>query len=293
MSIYTTADVHGNIIEKFSYSRNPALRCLTEDDVVVVCGDIGLGFNGPDKEYEYVLDWLSNRPETYIFLKGNHDNTDIIRTHSLPSAGNELVKCVSGTLSNPFYGDKIISNVFWVPNAAILDICGTRTLCIAGAKSHDIDNLVYPNPKEKKRIKHYRAKGHFYRTVGVDWWPDEDINIPYVKSLLWDYKEMYGDLKVQYIFTHDCPSTFNDIAPLGGPRLIPTEGEKFLEIVRQKVPHKFFIHGHMHGFCFYGPQKDEVFGEHKCVCLYKEIFKLDTDNDEWFGTFICESKQPF
>lgn len=293
MSLYVTADCHGNIVEKFSYSRNPALRCLGKDDVMVVCGDIGLGFDGPNKEYRYILDWLSNRPETYVFIRGNHDNLETIRNYSLPSAGNGLVKCVAGTLSNPFYGDKTYDNVFWVSDAAILDICGIRTLHIAGAKSHDIDNLVYPNSNEKGRIKHYRAKGRFYRTVGVDWWPDEDINIPYVKSLLWDYQEMYGDLKVQYIFTHDCPSTFIDISPLGGPRFIPTEGEKFLELVRRKVPHHFFIHGHMHGFAFYGSQKDAVFGDHKCVCLYKEIFKLDTNDEYWFGTLVCVSKQRF
>ena len=32
MSLYCTADAHGNIIDKLSYSRNPEVRQLTEDD---------------------------------------------------------------------------------------------------------------------------------------------------------------------------------------------------------------------------------------------------------------------
>lgn len=39
MSIFVKADLHGNIVEALGYGRNPDLRQLTADDVLVVCGD--------------------------------------------------------------------------------------------------------------------------------------------------------------------------------------------------------------------------------------------------------------
>lgn len=307
MSIYVTADKHGNILQAFSYAHNPETRALTADDVIVVCGDIGLGWNGADKEYKYVLEWLSNRPESFLFVRGNHDNTDVIRNHSKSTCGDgKVVRLVSGTLCNPCYGDKIYKNVYWVPDAAILDLCGDRSLVIGGSASHDIDNLV--SAGEKDRIKRLKSSHKFYRVIGESWWPDEGVNIPYAFSLINDYLsnefhrpyfenapyyegKRYGNFK--YVFTHDCPEFMCHIyARPGYPgRLRPTVNEEFLEIVREHINYRWFIHGHMHTFLRYAVEEDD-YGQHECICLYKELFKLPQDGDnfqDW--EFVCQCAQ--
>lgn len=307
MSVVCTADKHGNIIDAFSYARNPETRILTTDDVIVICGDVGLGWNGADKEYEYILDWLSKRPESFLFVRGNHDHTDVIRNHSKPTCGDgKIVKLISGTLCNPFYGDKIYDNVYWVPDTAILDLCGERSLVISGASSHDTTNLVYPY--EKDRIKRLKRYGKWYRVIGKTWWPDEGIDVPYAFSLLNDYLnsdyhsvffenatyyagKRFGDFK--YVFSHDCPASMCDFFVREGElgRLRPTANEEFLEIIRNHINYRWFVHGHMHTFMRYATEED-AYGKHECVCLYKDLFKIPCDcNDFQDWEYICKCAQ--
>ena len=309
MSAFVTGDKHGCIIEAFSYRRNPELRELTENDVLVVCGDIGLGFTGADKTYKYILDFLAAKPFKIVFVRGNHDNTDVIRNQSKATCGDgEIVNLVSGTLSNPCCGDKIYDNVYWVSDAAIVDLCGHRSLIISGASSHDVWHLV--SPHEKERIKSLKQNHLFYRTIGKSWWPDEGINIPYVHSLLNEYLHIcnsrfvslnsafqdkrqirYGDF--DYIFTHDCPAFMTEIYSPHGPRLKPTINELLLEKIRNCINYRWFIHGHMHTFKQYGIVKDE-YGQHDVICLYKELMKLPDSNDSIFQDWehICTCRQP-
>lgn len=306
MSLYISGDMHGQVLDKLSYTRNPELRQLTSEDVLIICGDIGIMWPGHEKEGKYQLDWLNDKPFKTLCVRGNHDPTPFWRS-GVHSAGNrDTVRLISGTLCNPCYGDKIYKNVYWVPDAAILDLCGERSLVISGAASHDIDNLV--STGEKNRIKRLKSSHKFYRVIGESWWPDEGINIPYAFSLINDYLsnefhrpcfenapyyegKRYGTFK--YVFTHDCPEFMCHIyARPGYPgRLRPTVNEEFLEIVREHINYRWFIHGHMHTFLRYAVEEDS-YGQHECICLYKELFKLPQDGDnfqDW--EFVCQCAQ--
>lgn len=306
MSLYISGDMHGQVLDKLSYTRNPELRQLTSKDVLIICGDIGIMWPGREKEGKYQLDWLNDKPFKTLCVRGNHDPTPFWR-NGVPSTGNrDTVRLVSGTLCNPCYGDKIYKNVYWVPDAAILDLCGERSLVISGAASHDIDNLV--SIGEKDRIKRLKNGHKFYRVIGESWWPDEGINIPYAFSLINDYLsnefhrpcfenapyyegKRYGNFK--YVFTHDCPEFMCHMyARPGYPgRLRPTVNEEFLEIVREHINYRWFIHGHMHTFLRYAVEEDS-YGQHECICLYKELFKLPQDGDnfqDW--EFVCQCAQ--
>lgn len=306
MSLYISGDMHGQVLDKLSYTRNPELRQLTSKDVLIICGDIGIMWPGREKEGKYQLDWLNDKPFKTLCVRGNHDPTPFWR-NGVPSTGNrDTVRLISGTLCNPCYGDKIYKNVYWVPDAAILDLCGERSLVISGADSHDVDNLV--SIGEKDRIKRLKSSHKFYRVIGESWWPDEGINIPYTFSLINDYLsnefhrpyfenapyyegKRYGTFK--YVFTHDCPEFMCHIyARPGYPgRLRPTVNEEFLEIVREHINYRWFIHGHMHTFLRYAVEEDD-YGQHECICLYKELFKLPQDGDnfqDW--EFICQCAQ--
>lgn len=311
MSLYVKGDLHGNIIDALSYGRNPEVRQLTEDDILVVCGDIGIMWPGHEKEGKYQLDWLNDKPFKTLCVRGNHDPTPFWR-NSVPSTGNrDTVKLITGMLCNPVYGDKIYDSVFWVPDSVVLNLCGHRSLVISGASSHDIWNLV--SPHEKERIKRLKHNHQFYRVIGKSWWPDENINIPYAFSLLNDYfrtTDTYhayvedlpfaGDGKKRvgyfdYVFTHDCPAFMCDVYARPGDlgRLRPTDNQDFLELIKDHINYRYFIHGHMHTFKRYAVIEDD-YGKHEVVCLYKDIFKLpdnprDSNFQDW--EFICQTAQ--
>lgn len=311
MSLYISGDMHGQVLDKLSYARNPELRQLTSEDVLIICGDIGIMWPGHEKEGKYQLDWLNDKPFKTLCVRGNHDPTPFWRS-GVPSTGNrDTVKLITGTLCNPVYGDKIYDSIFWVSDSAVLNLCGHRSLVISGASSHDIWNLV--SPHEKERIKRLKHEHQFYRVIGKSWWPDENINVPYAFSLLNDYFRttgtyhayvenlpFVGDGKKRvgyfdYVFTHDCPAFMCDVFARPGDlgRLRPTDNEDFLELIKDHINYRYFIHGHMHTFMRYAVTEDD-YGKHEVVCLYKDIFKLpdnprDSNFQDW--EFICQTAQ--
>lgn len=312
MSLYISGDMHGQVLDKLSYSRNPELRQLTSEDVLVICGDIGIMWPGYEKEGKYQLDWLNDKPFKTLCVRGNHDPAPFWR-NGVPSTGNRnTVKLITGTLCNPVYDDKIYDSVFLVPDSAVLNLCGHRSLVISGASSHDIWNLV--SPHEKERIKRLKRNHQFYRVIGKSWWPDENINIPYAFSLLNDYFRTTGTCHAyvenlpfvgdgkrrvgcfDYVFTHDCPAFMCDIYARPGDlgRLQPTDDEDFLELIKDHINYRYFIHGHMHTFKRYAVTEDD-YGKHEVICLYKDIFKLpdnprDSNFQDW--EFVCTCAQP-
>ena len=182
---------------------------------------------------------------------------------------------------------------------------------ISGASSHDIWNLV--SPHEKERIKRLKREHQFYRVIGKTWWTDENINIPYAFSLLNDYFRTTGTYHAyvenlpfvddgkkrvgyfDYVFTHDCPAFMCDVYVRPGDlgRLRPTDNEDFLELIKDHINYRYFIHGHMHTFMRYAVTEDD-YGKHEVVCLYKDIFKLpdnprDSNFQDW--EFICQTAQ--
>lgn len=73
MSVWVTGDVHGSIdIGKLSGRRWPEGKGLTRDDLLIVCGDFGMPWDGSNEE-RYWLDWLAERPWTTLFVDGNHE----------------------------------------------------------------------------------------------------------------------------------------------------------------------------------------------------------------------------
>lgn len=73
MSVWVTGDVHGSIdIGKLSGRRRPEGKSLTRDDLLIVCGDFGMPWDGSNRE-RYWLDWLAERPWTTLFVDGNHE----------------------------------------------------------------------------------------------------------------------------------------------------------------------------------------------------------------------------
>ena len=73
--IYITGDTHGDI-SRFNDKR---LKRLSEDDIVIVCGDFGFIWQGGDKERK-VLKTLAKKKFTIAFVDGSHENFGRLRS---------------------------------------------------------------------------------------------------------------------------------------------------------------------------------------------------------------------
>ena len=79
--VYITGDTHGDI----SLFKNPKLRKLTDDDILLVCGDFGFLWDGSEKE-KAAIEKLSKKKYTicaslctiYIITREKHKNIVIL-----------------------------------------------------------------------------------------------------------------------------------------------------------------------------------------------------------------------
>lgn len=276
--IYVTADCHGKVMERFSFRQAPELRQLDSTDVVVVCGDIGIMWPGYEKEAKYVLNWLTTKPFSCIFIRGNHDNEPW--WESCPASnGNTSIHLLDGDLRVAVIDGKTYDNVFLVTSTAILDICGKDCLCIGGAESTDANYLYYPHEKDK--IKVARSNGRWHRIIGKSWWPNEGVNLTYLKAVLMrQSNEPYGwwiSHDFDFIFTHQSPGGYC-YSPYNyrSDRREPNEEQKFFDQLRKRGGFKFkhWYHGHQHQVITWTKEDEDP-----VTCLYMDF--IDAETGEW------------
>lgn len=168
--IYVTGDVHGSLgITKFSFKNFPQGRHLTKNDYLIICGDFGLVFFG-DKEEDYWLKWLNNKPWTTIVVGGNHENYTLIEN-------NYPIETWKGAKVR-----RIRDSIIWVERGEILDLDGTTFFCFGGAASVD---------KE-------------YREEEKTWWSRE-LPAPHeYENALFNLTDR--NFCVDYCITHEVPS---------------------------------------------------------------------------------------
>lgn len=56
-------------------------REMTKDDFVIICGDFG--FWDESGEQKYWRKWLSEKPFTTLWVAGNHENYDLLKTYPM------------------------------------------------------------------------------------------------------------------------------------------------------------------------------------------------------------------
>ena len=112
------------------------------------------------------------------------------------------------------------------------------------------------------RISFYFYRGAYsidrqYRTIGIDWWEDEQNNIEtFMKA-----RELYREIKPDIFLAHDCPDFM--VPEYIGPyakRYENITGWALGELYKIHQP-KLFIHGHYH------VSKNTQYGDTKFVCL--------------------------
>lgn len=171
--IYLTGDTHGHIdINKLSNKNNAIMKLLSKNDYLIILGDFGLVWHDTPQE-RYWLNWLNNKPWTTLFVDGNHENFDRLKTEF------ETEDWAGGKIT------KIRDKIFHLQRGYIFNIENQNFLAIGGASSHDIE----------------------YRTEFISWWKDENISTADFNNALNNIKYINDSgQNVDYVLSHDCPS---------------------------------------------------------------------------------------
>ena len=168
MRVFVTGDTHGEVdFHKLTTKNFPIQKELTKEDLVIICGDAGVCWDGANQDH-WLQNWYKERNFTTFAVLGNHENYDII--YQLP-----IVDFMGGKAY------KVNDSFYFAKNGEVYTIGNKKCFFFGGAHSHD----------------------KMYRKEGVSWWPQE---VPdegqRVKAL--DNLAKHND-KIDYIFTHCGP----------------------------------------------------------------------------------------
>lgn len=280
--IYVTGDIHGEALPRFSYARNQKLRDLTAKDYVVILGDWGIVWNDKySSNTIYQLEWMEEKPWTWVCLLGNHDNWDWAL--SLPKIETEI-----GEVRQCIYKNVVYENIYIVADPSVLEIDGELCFCIPGAESHDsAGRYVDSKGNEHSDLSILRKDNRWtymdgtenpvpnlqlYRVEGKSWWQDEAIDVDSAGEIL--HYLVDNEVQVDYIFSHDAPAVqiegINKKLPRRMGEII-TKGEQFLQRVADNMDimrTKAFLHGHLHMDRWVCEEEPRVMG------LYHSIIEI-------------------
>ena len=142
MTCYITGDCHAHFKKLIWFARFN--KKLTEDDVIVLLGDVGLNYFGPEKDHEH-KEILAGFPNCFFCIHGNHEERPFnIQTY-------EMKKWHGGMV----YYEPEFPNIVFAKDGEIYDFEGKKAIAIGGAYSRD---------------KEYRI------LAGLPWFPDEQPN---------------------------------------------------------------------------------------------------------------------
>jgi hypothetical protein len=208
---------------------------MDKTDVVIILGDFGglWDYRGENAEEKYWLDWLDSKPFTTCFIDGNHECFP--RLFALPA--EERFGAPAGIVRD---------SVFYLKRGYVYDINGKTIFTFGGASSHDIhEGIVNPDGKDqdwKKTAEQWRRQGRrFFRINGVSWWKDEIEQNPEVYKRGLDLLEQ-RDNKVDFIFTHCCPSSTQALLGFRDPDSL----NSYLQHIQETVQYKHWYFGHYH-----------------------------------------------
>ena len=201
--IFITGDTHRALdIDKLA---NFDYRGLTRDDYIIICGDFGFLWFDDDRDSAW-LDWLKEKPCTFLFIDGNHDNFDALAKRP----------------RTDWHGGKvhiITENIIHLMRGQVFAIEGRSFFTFGGGESID---------------RHLRHEG-------TSWWPrempgDEEYRrgVDCLEERNW---------QVDYVLTHVAPQkTMQAIASyFGGNRL-----NRYLQRLDEKLEYRQWFFGHYH-----------------------------------------------
>ena len=237
MALFLTGDTHGDFRRFLPESFYEQER-LAKEDLVLICGDMGGVWYGDCRDDEG-LDFLESRSFTTLFVAGNHENYDALRTYPLEDWCGGKIR-------------RIRPSVLLLERGQVFELNGKRIFTMGGASSHDIQGgiLEPDDPLFLLKFHTLEAKGTPFRVNHRSCWKAG-------RNL-----DMTGWV-VDYIITHCAPTSIQN--ELLRERSKPDELTDFLEEVRQRCRFRYHFFGHYHG--------DGII-QKRSVLLYRQILRL-------------------
>ncbi len=98
-----------------------------------------------------MLDFLERRPFTTLFIAGNHENYDALRTYPLEDWHGGKIR-------------RIRPSVLLLERGQVFDVGGKRIFAMGGASSHDVqDGILEPDdPQFLQKLQRCRFRYHFF-----------------------------------------------------------------------------------------------------------------------------------
>lgn len=147
MRVFVTGDCHQKYEKIFNFIKRFE---LTEDDIIIVCGDMGLFWDADQKDAQYWIEEYEKRCNgVHLFwIDGNHENFDII----------DSWKCEKIMYDNS-------THIHYIPRGCTTWLNGKRCLFMGGADSID----------------------RFWRKDFIEWWPQEQITQKQIDDVSIEY----------------------------------------------------------------------------------------------------------
>lgn len=209
MSFIITGDTHGTVdIGKVVQFFGDHEGEYTEDDYLIICGDVGVcGFN-PDMEKE-ARRILRELPVTVLFIDGNHENHPKLNDHPVDEWMGGKVHFIE-------------SEIIHLMRGQVYNIDGTTFFTFGGAYS--IDKNV--------------------RIEGFDWFPEEiPSHEEYEEGL--DNLEKH-DYQVDYIITHTAPREVAAALGYGEESKDEIALRRYFQQIADEAEYKMWFFGHFH-----------------------------------------------
>lgn len=245
--LYFTGDTHSEF-RRFTTERFPQQYEMAKEDFVIICGDFGGIWDRIESQKEkYWLDWLDEKPWTTLFVDGNHENFDRLKTYPVEEWHGGQVH-------------RIRSSVFHLMRGEVFEFGDKKLFAFGGAASHDIQDGILDgsNPQWRKMARQLTmAEKYSYRVEGISWWKEELPNEEEMERGLQNLKRCGNE--VDYIVTH-CPSgkMLSELGVSEANRLT-----KYLDMLQDTVMYKHWYAGHVH--------KNRVLVDVRAIVLYNDI----------------------
>ena len=203
--VYVTGDTHGDI----SFFKSPALKKLTEDDYLIICGDFGFLWDGSDKEKK-ALETLKKKKYTICFVDGAHENYEMLSTY-------QPYRFKGGN------ANKIADNIFRLLRGEIFTFEEKTFFCMGGGESED---------------------AHM-RTEGRTWWKEEMPSTEELMNGARNLKE--AGYKVDYVLTYEAPALAKDFIRLhSNQEMHITTLNTYLQELMRSVEYDHWYFGSLH-----------------------------------------------
>ena len=231
MSVYITGDTHG-CFSRLLESRMISSMQTDKEDYLIIAGDFGGLFYGT-KEEENLLDLLEEvAPFKILFVDGNHENFELLKRYPTENWHGGEVQFIR-------------PHIIHLMRGYCYTIEKRTFFAMGGALSPDITDgiLELDDPERENKIRKLEAEGKiFYRTRGLDWFPEEMPSDEELQRGL-DTLKACGN-RVDYILTHAAPSTLVNYFSAG--RFAPNKLTEYFEKLRKQVEFRTWYCGHYH-----------------------------------------------